>query len=258
MKISILASGSSGNCIYIENGESSILVDAGLSGKETEKRLCSIGRNIKDISAIIITHDHQDHVKGAGIISRRFRIPVMIDESAYNAARETIGDIEDIAFFEAGSTIALGGLKITTIPSPHDAASHVCLFIENGESCLGIFTDIGFVTEKIESIFSSLDAAVLEFNHDTDMLENGPYPPHLKKRIRGDLGHLSNLQATNLVLNKMSDRLHTLFLAHLSEHNNTPSIAQKTLKYEARSHCRFSKVNLVMTSRFIPTPLTDV
>ncbi len=258
MKVSVLGSGSSGNCIYVENNDRGFLIDAGLSGRETEKRLSNIGKSVQSVDAIIITHDHSDHTKGAGILSRRHAIPIIIEKESYNAARNILGEVSDVEYFTPHSVFEINGLGIEAIRSDHDSASSVCLFIRNEKKNLGVFTDLGRINDSIKDIFPFLDAAVLEFNHDIDMLENGPYPQYLKERIRGRYGHLSNNDASAFVKRYMGKQLKTLFLAHLSDHNNTASIARETLYNTMKGYRKFDEVNVILTSRKAPTPLISL
>lgn len=258
MKISVLGSGSSGNCIYVENSNKGFLIDAGLSGRDIEKRLEKIGTTISNVDAIIITHDHSDHIRGAGILSRRHRIPLFIEEKSYNAAKNVLGEIPEVQFFKGESTIEISGLHVETIPTEHDAAASVCLFVRNSKKSLGIFTDLGRINDSVKSVFPFLDAAVLEFNYDTKMLENGPYPGFLKRRISGDKGHLSNNDASTFVKHFMGSQLKRLFLVHLSEHNNTPDCARETLCNTMKGCRKFDEVKIEMTSRKNPTPLISL
>ena len=258
MKMSVLGSGSSGNCIYVENSNKGFLIDAGLSGRDIEKRLEMIGTNISNVEGIIITHDHIDHIRGAGILSRRHRIPLHIEEDSYNAAKGVLGEIPEIQFFKGESRIEISGLHVETIPTEHDAAASVCLFVRNSKKNLGVFTDLGRINDSVKGVFPFLDAAVLEFNYDIQMLENGPYPDFLKRRISGDKGHLSNNDASMFVKHFMGSQLKTLFLAHISEHNNTPDRAKETLCHAMKGCRKFDEVKVEMTSRKTPTPLISI
>lgn len=223
-----LQSGSNGNCIYVEEGATSLLLDAGISGLQAERRLEAHGRDIRKVTGVIISHDHSDHVRSAGIFQRKFRLPLHITAATLRTAgRQALGQLDDVRPFEAGSTLEFGRLTVQTIRTPHDAADGVAFIIGNGKGRLGVLTDLGHVFDGLADVLATLDGVFLESNYDPAMLERGPYPEHLKARIRGPHGHLSNGEAATL-LARPPNRLRWACLAHLSEHNNEPAVALKT------------------------------
>lgn len=226
MRVIPLQSGSAGNCIYIESSGVSLLIDAGISGKRAKERLAACGRDIARVDALIVSHDHADHVSCAGIFHRKFGMPLYISEKTLRAARASRdqGTLREVRHFRPGDAFRIGALTVETIPTPHDGADGSAFVIDDGAVRLGIFTDLGHVFGALERALSSVDAALLESNYDPAMLEDGSYPAALKKRIRGKGGHLSNLEAAELAA-AHGGRLAWLCLAHLSGENNTPALA---------------------------------
>lgn len=221
----ILASGSSGNCLWIQGGGVEILVDCGLSARRIEGRLADVGRDIRDVSAVICTHGHGDHVAGAAVLARRHGISI---QGTAGTLRSIRGEPppEALETVSSRSRYRIGGLEIRLCPTPHDAPGSVSVVVDDGETSLGILTDLGKPTENLVRHLSGLDGLVLEMNHDLDMLRDGPYPESLKRRIHGDLGHLSNEQGAELLGRLLHPDLQHLSLAHLSEENNDRSLAR--------------------------------
>lgn len=225
MRITALASGSSGNSYLIETEEGAVLVDAGLSGKQMRERLERVGVDPKAIRAIIVSHEHSDHVKGVGVLSRRYKLPVYMNWGTWSAAARSIGKVHRLEHFETGSRFIVAGLRIHPFSVPHDCADPVGFRITNGAVSIGIATDLGAVTGLVENALGGLRVVVLESNHDPAMLRDGPYPWELKQRVRGRLGHLSNSDSARLLQRIVSDELKAVILAHLSETNNLPELA---------------------------------
>ncbi len=223
MFVKILASGSRGNSIYVESGETRILIDAGISGKKAKEGLAACGRTDPQIDAILVTHDHSDHAQSVGIFHRLFKAPVYVTKPTLHRVQKgkNLGKIAEFRFFDSGQNLSIGRLHIETIPTPHDAEDGVCFVVDNGEKRLGILTDLGHVFAKLEAVIPTLDTAILESNYDEKMLDAGPYPYHLKRRIRSDAGHISNREAADLI-RRTGSRLQWICLAHLSQENNTP------------------------------------
>lgn len=228
MRVISLQSGSNGNCIYVEAGGVRLLFDAGISGRQAERRLARHGRDIRRVDALVISHDHTDHVRCMGIYQRKFHMPIYITAETLNAARtwHPIGMIDDVRLFEAGSTLRFGNVSIETIRTPHDGADGVAFVVDDGHRRLGILTDLGCVFEDLQKVIRSLDAALIESNHDLQMLADGPYPVFLKRRIRGPGGHISNIEAAELL--RAGGRMKWACLGHLSEQNNRPDLALRT------------------------------
>ena len=225
-----LQSGSNGNCIYVEAGGVRLLFDAGISGLRAERALEIRGVDIRRLDALVISHDHIDHVRCAGVYQRKFGLPICVTNATLRAARERrrLGRLEDVREFAAGQTLRFDGVSVETIPTPHDGADGVAFVVEAAGERLGILTDLGHVFRGLPDVVASLDAVILESNYDPDMLEHGPYPYRLKQRIRGPRGHLSNFEAAELLRGAASRRLRWACLAHLSEQNNHPDLALRT------------------------------
>lgn len=222
-------SGSNGNCIYVEAEGVRLLLDAGVSGKRTAERLAAHRRDIRDVDAVIVSHDHTDHIACAGVMARKFGLPVyMTERTAREGGRYRLGPIDRLEHFRAGEAISFGPVTVETHPTPHDAAEPVCFVVSAGGRRLGILTDLGHVFDGLGDLLAGLDAAFLESNYDPDMLDGGPYPAFLKSRIRGRRGHISNDEAAELVASSADGRLQWVALSHLSEANNTPRLAQRT------------------------------
>lgn len=229
-KISVLASGSSGNSIYISDGKINILIDAGLSGKELEKRLNKIGVSPDEIDAIIITHEHRDHVSGAGIISRRYNIPIYANDPTWTNSYECIGKVADDYCEIIKNDFTIGDIVIHPFSIPHDAALPFAYTLYCNQKKIGVATDMGYFNENIINELFELDFLVIEANHDLDMLMTGNYPWKVKHRIKGDEGHLSNDDTAALLPKIIEENKPQILLAHLSEDNNNPEVAYITIK----------------------------
>lgn len=240
MHISVLGSGSSGNSTFIETAESNILVDAGLSARRIKKELASLGKEVHEINAVFITHEHNDHVRGLERLHNKFGVPVFIDKETYLASNL---DLKEPQFFKG--CINLNDISLEPVPTSHDAANPHGFKVSRKNKTVGYFTDLGKYDNNIKNITKTCDALVLESNHDIDMVINGHYPYHLKERILGEKGHLSNIDAALLVKNHSSEKLKTVFLAHLSHNNNTKELAEITFKQINTS----SKLDTILTDR---------
>lgn len=227
-----LFSGSSGNAIFVSAGNTKILVDAGLSGKKIEAALSSIGENIRNIQAILISHEHMDHIKGAGILARRFGIPVYANKNTWNAMACTINEIDPrcVRFFKTGDIFGIGDMEVHTFNTPHDAAEPVGFnFLFNGRKAT-IATDMGHMDKELLSCLEGSDMILIESNHDVEMLKTGRYPWPLKRRILGDKGHLCNDVAAEVVAHLAATGTRKFLLGHLSRENNIPELAFQTVK----------------------------
>ena len=234
MKMTVLASGSSGNSIYLSTDNTAILIDAGLSGKELERRMKSVKLNPEDISAILVTHEHGDHIKGAGVLSRRYNIPIYASAGTWKAARKKLGKIGKDFERTIEESWQLGDFEITSFPIPHDAVEPVGFVVSDGDVNFGLATDIGYITDELYDYLKDLDCILLEANHDIDLLREGSYPGMLKRRIRGNEGHLSNDETAELLpeLLKTNEKSScpVVLLSHLSAENNRPELAYLTVK----------------------------
>ena len=225
-----LQSGSNGNCIYVEANGVRLLFDAGISGIRARERLALGGRAISAVDAVLISHDHADHTRCMGVYHRKFGLPIHLTPRTLDAAeaRIPLGRIGDVRLFEAGNVLRFGEVSVETIPTPHDGVDGVAFVVDDGRHRLGVLTDLGHPFPGLHEVIASLDAVFLESNYDPDMLVKGPYPAFLKRRIRGRGGHLSNVEAAELLRSAAGGRLKWACLAHLSEQNNDPDLALRT------------------------------
>lgn len=224
--ITSLNSGSNGNCYYIGNNKEAVLIDAGISCKETEKRMKRLGLNIENVKAIFISHEHSDHIKGVEVLSRKFKLPVYITNGTLNNSNLNIG-IPFIRTFRSYENITIGDLTIKPFPKLHDAADPYSFIVSGNGINIGVLTDIGSACHHVIENFKNCHAAFLEANYDEELLETGGYPFYLKKRIRGGHGHLSNVQSLEIFTKHRSENLSHLLLSHLSRENNSPQLVQK-------------------------------
>jgi phosphoribosyl 1,2-cyclic phosphodiesterase len=219
-----LQSGSNGNAIYVEAGDVRLLFDAGISGKTAAERMAERGRDIRQVDALLISHDHQDHVCCAGVYQRKFGLPIYMTRETRRAVWCDLGKLADVRFFKSGDTLTFGRVTVFTIRTPHDAADGVVFVVEFEGQRLAILTDLGHPFGELRGILESVDGAYLESNYDVEMLEDGWYPAWLKERIRGDGGHLSNTDAAG-VMARVRRRPRWIAVAHLSADNNHPELA---------------------------------
>jgi phosphoribosyl 1,2-cyclic phosphodiesterase len=229
VRVCLLASGSKGNSIYLETGKSRILIDAGLSASELLRRLGSVGIDGSELDAILISHEHTDHVRGAGTLARKLKKPILVSHQTCKAGSSIFGKVEVIEF-ESGSNFVFNDIRIDPFPITHDAADPVGFVIESDEGRFGIATDLGIATRLVKEKLKGCRVVVLESNHDEEMLLNGPYPWYLKQRIKSRHGHLSNRESAELLDEIIHPGLNAVFLAHLSEVNNDPTVALDVAK----------------------------
>ncbi len=228
MKFCSLFSGSSGNCLFIEDKGTRILVDAGKNGKQVELALNNIGETAKDLNGIVLTHEHSDHISAAGVLSRRYDLPLYATADTWGALEGNLGKLKDKnqVCFDKHVPFDIGSLNLTAFKTSHDAVDSVGFNITNGAKSIGIATDTGIITDDMQQYLNRCNLVVLESNHDINMLETGPYPYYLKQRIRGAWGHLSNERAAEYAKDLVLSGTDHLILAHLSEHNNLPVLAE--------------------------------
>lgn len=232
LRCSILASSSSGNAAFVASARTRLLIDAGLSAKETIHRLEAIGQRPEDIDAILITHEHSDHVAGLGPMVRRLQflkktpVPIYLTRLAAPLIEWSEKFQPTIVEFQAGTRFAVGDIDVTSFTIPHDAVDPVGFTFAHEGSKVGLVTDLGYVPDSIKYYLADCDMLLLESNHDLDMLKVGPYPWSVKQRVMSRKGHLSNEHASQFILDDLGSRVKHLVLGHLSEHNNHPAICR--------------------------------
>ena len=229
--ITSLNSGSNGNCYYIGNNEEAVLIDAGLSCKETERRMNRLGLQMTKVKAIFVTHEHIDHVRGLAGLADKYGMPVYVTDATRKGCYHLRP--ESAFLFEAHIPVNIGSLSITGFPKFHDAADPHSFNITCNGITIGVFTDIGVTCKQLISYFKKCHAAFLEANYDEEMLSNGAYPHFLKNRITGGVGHLSNTQALDLFTKHKPAFMSHLYLAHLSKDNNCPKLVQELFEKNA-------------------------
>lgn len=228
-----LASGSSGNAQYIGNKTTNILLDAGLSGKYIQAGLEGIGVDPSKLDGIVITHEHSDHIKGIGVLMRRFGVPIYATEGTWKGMSEKIGkiDIEKVNIIEKDEIFSIKDIQIKAYPVSHDANDPVGYTFQNGTGKIGVITDLGHYTEEILDEIRSCDLVMLEANHDVEMLQMGSYPYYLKRRILSEVGHLSNEASGEIACDIVKNgKARNILLGHLSRENNFPDLAYETVK----------------------------
>ena len=233
MRLCSIASGSSGNCIYVGSESTHLLVDAGISGKRVEFGLNSIDMTTRDIQGILITHEHSDHIKGLGVLARRYQIPIYCTRGTMEEMQRmtTLGKMPEGLYriIRADEPFSIGDLDIHPFNISHDAAEPVGYRVNHEDKSVGIATDLGKYNDYIVEQLQGLDALLLEANHDVNMLQVGSYPYYLKQRILGERGHLSNESAGRLLCRLLHDKMKQIMLGHLSRENNYEALAYETV-----------------------------
>lgn len=230
-----LASGSSGNCIYVGNDNTHILIDAGISGKRIKEGLTSINIDPDNLDGILVTHEHSDHIKGLGVMARRHRIPIYLTSQTWSELKDnkTVGKIDEalIRFIKPDKAFYVNKMEIMPFKTFHDATDSVCYTFNSDNKKIGMVTDSGKFDEYMINHLRDSNLLYVEANHDVKMLESGSYPYYLKRRILSDLGHLSNEHSTRLISEIIHKELSHVVLAHLSKENNHPDIAYLEAKH---------------------------
>jgi len=222
MRFASLGSGSRGNATLVTHGETTLMIDCGFSAREAEKRLQQFNSDAKKLTAILVTHEHADHMAGIRVLARKYRIPVYATPGTAGCLSEDVQDL--VVSFNCHQSFTINDIEVEPFPVPHDAREPSQFVFNSGQHRLGLLTDVGSITPIIESTLSGCDALLLEANHDMQMLEQGEYPEHLKKRVAGRLGHLNNVQSASLLAKIDTSRLQHIFAMHISEKNNCPDI----------------------------------
>jgi phosphoribosyl 1,2-cyclic phosphodiesterase len=237
LRICVLGSGSKGNCTYIESPEACLLIDAGLSAREIERRLRQIERSPAALDGVLISHEHSDHIHGVGALARRYKLPVYMNAATWQRAQHVVGLVDDRREFLTGAPFEIKDVVIDPFSLPHDADDPVAFRLTWRRRSMAIITDLGYPSQLVRERIRGCQLLVLEANHDEAMLKAGPYPWPLKQRIGGKAGHLSNAQSSLLLQDVLHDELEHVVLAHLSEINNHPELARLTVQEVLGSRC---------------------
>ena len=251
VSITSLNSGSNGNCYYVGNDDDAVLIDAGISCRETEKRMNLLGLPVSRVRAIFITHEHTDHVSGLQVLSQKYKLPVYITGPTLKGCKFRI-ESGLIRSFKTYEQVRIGELTITGFPKKHDASDPHSFIVSSPTVKVGIFTDIGACCTDVEYHFRQCHAAFLEANYDKEMLMNGKYPYYLKRRITGGQGHLSNEEANGLFTRHRPSFMTHLLLAHLSKENNCPDLVRQLFSLNAHH------TQIIVASRYEQTPLYQI
>lgn len=251
LQIASLNSGSNGNAYYVGNHNEAVLVDAGLSCKEIEKRMTGLGLSMQKIKGLFISHEHSDHIKGVQVLSKKYSLPVYISKGTYRQSGLNLSSPQ-VNWLEHSTEINIAGLLVKAFTKKHDAAEPISFTISNNNITVGVFTDIGICCDNLVHHFKQCHAAFLESNYDEQMLESGRYPYVLKQRIRGGLGHLSNKQALDIFLTHRPAFMSHLFLSHLSRDNNDPHLVEALFREKA------GQTQIVVASRYAASELYHI
>ena len=256
-----MASGSKGNATYVEGGGVRLLIDAGISCRDLEKRLAAVGESPDGLDGILITHEHIDHVRGLARFVDRHDTPVFANEGTAAVVErqcrlEGKSPTPDFTLFESRVPFTLGDLTVTPVRTSHDTAEPVAYTLDDGATCLGYFTDLGFVSGEVAAALAACDALVLESNHDLTMLRESGRPFALISRIAGDSGHLSNDQACEAIARCASPTLRALVLAHLSEECNQPAVARACMARALKA--RGLSPTLAIAEQASPLPFLEL
>lgn len=245
LRFTVLGSGSTGNATIIQGNDKTVLVDAGMSMKKLDELMRERGVAGHELDALLVTHEHSDHIKGLGAFARKYELSIFANKSTWDAMERHVGKIpaEKRVYIETGEELSFGSMQVQSYPISHDAAEPVgYCFEENGEK-LSLATDLGYVSEKVKRHIIDSDVLVLESNHDTEMLRMGRYPWNTKRRILSDVGHLSNVAAGEALLELMTDRTKRVYLAHLSLDHNMMDLAMLTVNSILEDNGIFFKKN---------------
>lgn len=263
LRFTVLASGSTGNATIVQGSGRTVLIDAGLSMKKLEELMRERGIAGHELDALLVTHEHSDHIKGLGAFARKYELPVYANEATWGAMERHVGTIapEKRVCIETGETILFGSMRVQSYPISHDAAEPVGYSFEEDGEKLSLATDLGYVSDRVKKQIIDSDVLVLESNHDTEMLRMGRYPWNIKRRILSDIGHLSNAAAGEALIELMTDRTKRVYLAHLSLDHNQMDLAMLTVNSILENHGIFYKKEefpLRMTYYDRPTPWDEV
>jgi phosphoribosyl 1,2-cyclic phosphodiesterase len=231
LRFNVLASGSTGNALLVQTDEKTLLIDAGLSGKKLEELMQLSGVQASELSGILITHEHSDHIKGLSALAKKHKLPIYTNGATWQSMDQQLSSIADTQqhLFKTGDVLDFGGLQVTTYPISHDAAEPVGFTFDYAGKKLGLATDLGYASARVKQTIFDSDALILEANHDVELLRMGKYPWHIKRRILGDSGHLSNEAAGEVLVEMCEGRTKDVYLAHLSLNHNMIELARMSV-----------------------------
>ena len=264
MQFATIASGSSGNCLYAANDDTHILIDAGISKKRIESGLATFDVEGRDVDALLVTHEHSDHVQGIGVWSRKYHIPIYGTKGTLNALRQmrSLGAIDESLFhvIRPGEPFRINTMMVHPFSIPHDARDPVSYHFEDNQCRIGTVTDLGYFDNSIVHELMDCDLLYVEANHDLRMLETGPYPYELKRRIAGNYGHLCNEMAGQLIGQLLNEHLQQVILGHLSKENNFPELALQAVQNELMKDFSVTKdeLNISVAPRDAAMPVITI
>ncbi|MBC1500912.1 MBL fold metallo-hydrolase [Listeria weihenstephanensis] len=262
LRFSILASGSSGNATLIETADQTILVDCGLSGKKIENLFSEVGRSMTDVDAILVTHEHVDHIKGLGVLARRYEVPIYANAKTWMAMEPLIGEVNsDQKFqFDMETVKSFGSLQVESFGVSHDAAEPMFYIFHSGKKKFVMITDTGYVSDRMKGHIANADAYLFESNHDVEMLRMGRYPWNVKRRILGDEGHVSNEDAGIAMSEVIGDATKRIYLGHLSKDNNMKDLARIAVSQTLAGEGIIvgEQIELFDTDPELPTPIFTI
>ncbi len=254
LRFCLLGSGSAGNALLVGSPDGSILIDNGLSFRQLQRRAATVGENIEDLRAVFITHEHGDHVNGAGILARKCGLPVYMTAGTRARLPRVVGALPRVVEFEAGDTLRVDGFRVDSFSVTHDAADPVSYTVDWGGARLGLAADLGHASNVVRAKLRGAQALVLESNYCPEMLHRSSYPPAIQQRIRGRHGHLSNPDACSLLASLVHEALRYVVLIHISEENNTPELAS----HMARHAIRGAQAEVHIARQNGPTPVFNL
>ena len=254
LQFSLLGSGSSGNAILVRSGGAMILIDNGLSFKQLSRRSEAVGIDLSALDAVVVTHEHGDHVSGIGVLTRKLAIPVYMTRGTYEHLPPILGPLGQIEIFEAGDSLHLRDLEIRSFSVTHDAADPVGFVVRSAGAQFGLATDLGHVSELVKNRLAGSHALVIESNYCPELLRQGAYPPKIQQRIRGRHGHLSNEEMCSLLHCLLHDALQHVILVHISENNNSPALVEQRLRGVLKDH----PATTYLATQDAPTPMFQV
>ena len=254
LRFSLLSSDSAGNAILIDSGAEKILIDNGLSYKELQARVAEIGEDLDNLCAVLVTHEHGDHVKGIGVLNRKCGVPVYITPMTHNALSPKLGAIDPVVHFDNGDTIQIGGLTVHSFRVSHDAADPVSFVIESDGCRLGLATDLGKTTHLVRQKLEGCHALVLESNYCPMMIRNSPYPAQIIQRIRSNMGHLSNADMNSLLADLVHPDLQWVVAVHISQENNSEELVRDMARQVLHGH----PAQLILADQVRPSPMYSI